>query len=134
MSSFAVRPVRKGHCGRGANALRSNRVNLWVAAPLGLICALLLLCPVELQAGKKKAESAPAVDSASARTRAYFDITKIVWPNPPAIPRIAFKDLYTGEKIDPSLYGKQKESRPGWTVWRERSPTTRRGSRTSPSN
>lgn len=39
--------------------------------------------------------------------KAYFDITKIVWPNPPAIPRIAFQDLFTGEKIDPSLYTKK---------------------------
>ena len=116
MLSFAVRPTRKGHCGRGANALRSNAANLWVAAPLGLICSLLLLCPVELHAGKKKADSAPAVDAANARTRAYFDITKIVWPNPPAIPRIAFKDMYTGEKVDPSLYGKHK----GKQTWMDR--------------
>ena len=45
--------------------------------------------------------------------KAYFDIAKIVWPNPPAIPRIAFKDLYTGQKVDPSLYT-QKGRKASW--------------------
>jgi len=45
--------------------------------------------------------------------KAYFDITKIVWPNPPAIPRIAFQDLFTGEKIDPDLY-KSKKHKQTW--------------------
>ena len=39
--------------------------------------------------------------------KAYFDITKIVWPLPPEIPRVAFKDIYTGEKVDPNLFTKK---------------------------
>ena len=41
--------------------------------------------------------------------KAYFDISKIVWPNPPAIARIRFLDLYTGEKIDPSQFEQEEE-------------------------
>ncbi len=48
--------------------------------------------------------------------KGYFDIAKIVWPNPPAIPRIAFKDLFTGEKIDPSLYAHKKRKQ----TWMDR--------------
>jgi len=29
-----------------------------------------------------------------------LDITKIVWPNPPEVPRVAFQSILTGQKID----------------------------------
>ena len=32
-----------------------------------------------------------------------------MWPNPPAIARIRFLDLFTGEKVDPNLFSKKKE-------------------------
>jgi len=67
-----------------------------------------LVSPPYLRAGKKKAETPAPVNPGEQRVKAYFDITKIVWPNPPAIPRIAFQDLFTGEKIDPTLYVKKK--------------------------
>jgi len=38
----------------------------------------------------------------------------MAWP--PGDPRIAFKDLYTGEKIDPSLYTKKAHK----TTWMDR--------------
>jgi len=63
-----------------------------------------LVSPAPLYAGKKKAETPAAVNPGEQRVKAYFDITKIVWPNPPAIPRIAFQNLFTGEKIDPGLF------------------------------
>ncbi len=66
--------------------------------------AFAVLLPTPLHAGKQKPDTQPPVKFGDQRQTAYFDITKIVWPNPPAIPRIAFKDLYTGQKIDPNLY------------------------------
>jgi DNA-binding beta-propeller fold protein YncE len=77
------------------------------AAALAGLFALPLLLPAPLQAGKKKTDTAPPASPADGRVTAYFDISKIVWPSPPAIPRVAFKDIYTGEKIDPSLFAKK---------------------------
>lgn len=73
---------------------------------LGILLTALLL-PVSLRAGKKKADAAPQVPVGERRVTGYFDVAKIVWPNPPASPRIAFQDLYTGQKVDPSLYVKK---------------------------
>ena len=62
-------------------------------------------------ADKKKSATSdgPALKPGDQRTVAYFDISKIVWPNPPAIARIKFIDLFTGEKIDPAKFDKSKE-------------------------
>ena len=77
------------------------------------LLALAFVLPAPLHAGKKRTDTAPPANPGEARVKAYFDITKIVWPNPPAIPRIAFQDLYTGEKVDPSLFT-QKAHKQTW--------------------
>ena len=83
---------------------------------IGLL-ALAFVLPVPLCAGKKKTDTTPPpVDPANQRITAYFDITKIVWPGPPEIARIAFKDIYTGEKIDPSLFTKKARKK----TWMDR--------------
>src|ERR1039458_7256169 len=72
------------------------------------LLALALVLPAPLRAGKQKNQPPPATASlGDQRVKGYVDIAKIVWPNPPAIPRVAFQDLFTGEKIDPSLYTKK---------------------------
>jgi DNA-binding beta-propeller fold protein YncE len=74
-----------------------------------LVLALLVAGPV--YAGKKK-KAGPAqepVNLGDVRTKGYFDISKIVWPNPPAIARIKFLDLFTGQKVDPNLFSKKAE-------------------------
>ena len=86
------------------------------AAALIVLQALAFVLPVPLRAGKNKANTPPPANLGDQRVRAYFDITKIVWPNPPAIPRIAFKELYTGEKIDPSLFTKKARKK----TWMDR--------------
>jgi len=91
--------------GRGKTGFWSRR-SAFAAALVGLL-ALPLLLPASLQAGKKKTDTAPPANPADRRVTAYFDLSKIVWPSPPAIPRVAFKDIYTGEKIDPSLFAKK---------------------------
>jgi len=82
-----------------------RRVKFGVAAVSLLSLAVVL--PAPLLAGKKKADAPPPAKLGEQRVKAYFDIAKIVWPNPPAIPRIAFQELFTGEKIDPDLYTKK---------------------------
>jgi DNA-binding beta-propeller fold protein YncE len=79
------------------------------------LLALVFVSPASLRAGKKKADAAPPpVNLGDQRVKAYFDITKIVWPSPPEIPRIAFKDIYTGEKIDESLLIIKKAHKKTW--------------------
>jgi len=92
-------------------AYRSNWARLRnLSAALVVLLAVLL--PHAAFAGKKK-PAAPDADAkpGDLRTTAYFDISKIVWPNPPAIARIRFLELYTGEKIDPALYDKKHEKK-----------------------
>jgi DNA-binding beta-propeller fold protein YncE len=87
--------------------LESLRRRTFTAAALGWL-VLALVLPAPLHAGKKKDDNPPApAKLGDQRVKGYFDVTKIVWPNPPAITRIAFKDLFTGEKVDPSLYAKK---------------------------
>lgn len=83
---------------------RLNRLlTIWTV--VGLILAVCLPCVAD----KKKAPPSPAQKLADQRTVAYFDISKIVWPNPPAVTRIRFVDLFTGQKIDPEMFSKKKE-------------------------
>jgi len=76
-----------------------------------VLLALLLVSAGPAYAGKKKkpAPAAAGPKLSEQRVKAYFDISKIVWPNPPAIPRIKFLDLFTGEKVDPNLFSKKNE-------------------------
>jgi len=77
--------------------------NVWTLALL----ALALLGTA--YADKKKPVATENVKLSDQRSKAYFDLSKIVWPNPPAIARIKFLDLFTGEKIDPNLFTKKNE-------------------------
>ncbi len=77
---------------------------------LTALLALTLICAGPAFGKKKKTAAAPEpVNLGDVRTKAYFDISKIVWPNPPAIARIRFLDLFTGEKVDPTLFSKKAE-------------------------
>ncbi len=74
-----------------------------------LLIGLLTLTVVLPAAGQSKKKKQPAADTipiGDQRKTGYFDISKIVWPNPPAIARIKFVDLRTGEKVDPNQFSK----------------------------
>ena len=82
--------------------------NLLAALALGL-----MLLPATALAGKKK-QPEPATGPKKP-DYVYFDISKIVWPNPPAVARIRFLNLFTGEKIDWSKYDKSnKKAKQKW--------------------
>jgi DNA-binding beta-propeller fold protein YncE len=87
-------------------------MNLSLAWPLTLALIGLVLwfvSPGSLYADKqKKATPAAPEKPGQQRVKGYFDISKIVWPNPPAIARIKFLDLFTGEKIDSKMFAKEK--------------------------
>jgi DNA-binding beta-propeller fold protein YncE len=80
------------------------------ARKLPVVVLLALLLTSSAFAGKKK-DPAPVEQPklGDQRSKGYFDISKIVWPNPPAIARIRFVDLFTGEKVDPNLFAKKAE-------------------------
>ena len=50
--------------------------------------------------GKGKRRNAAGADESLRRETVTFDISKIVWPNPPAIARIRFVNLLSGQRID----------------------------------
>src|ERR1035437_7424794 len=108
IESLASCAQRDRHCPqvRAGSGFAGPRRSIFYVSLLGLLLAL--MWPMPLRAGKNKA-AAPTgpVKPGDQRKTGYFDVAKIVWPNPPAIPRVAFQDLYTGEKIDPNLYTKK---------------------------
>jgi DNA-binding beta-propeller fold protein YncE len=76
----------------------------------GTLLAILVVLASSLCAAQKKAAAAAdTTKPGDKRIKAYFDISKIVWPSPPEIARVRFMDLFTGEKIDPSQFQKKKK-------------------------
>ncbi len=70
------------------------------------IALAVMLLPGAALAGKKKQAPAPDPKAPQKPQRFTFDFSKIVWPNPPAVARIRFLNLYTGEKVDWSKFDK----------------------------
>ena len=63
-----------------------------------LALALAMLCGIPSQAGaKKKKQKGGQIARPPATT---FDISKIVWPSPPELPRVEFQTILTGQRID----------------------------------
>jgi len=87
----------------------SSHINHRLTAAVLLTLALL---PGAASAGKKKDAAAP---TPQLQQRVMFDIRKIVWPNPPAIARIRFLEMYTGQQIDWSaLESNNKKPKQKW--------------------
>ena len=71
--------------------------------------AALSLCSLPVQAQKHSRKNGSSAEQNQKPTRLDFDIRKIVWPNPPAIARVKFETLFTGQQIDwTGLETKQK--------------------------
>src|SRR6266550_7985865 len=91
-------------------SLNSNRKRM------GTMLALLILLALALPAaGGDKKKKGNASSQQQLPKRVNYDISKIVWPNPPAIARVRFLQQFTGEKIDFNtvVNGKQKVKQ-GW--------------------
>ena len=83
--------------------MNTFRSNFTISEKSWMIPALLLavlLSAVPSQAQKKSNKNKATQDSSIAPKRVSFDVTKIVWPSPPEIPRVAFQTILTGQKID----------------------------------
>jgi DNA-binding beta-propeller fold protein YncE len=90
---------------------KSNRKQIWTA----LVLTALFAVALPAAAGDKKKKPASASDQQMPK-RVNFDISKIIWPNPPAIARVRFLQQFTGEKVDLSLFKQESKKKPkqGW--------------------
>lgn len=79
----------------------------------GMLALVLALAAFSLPALAKKKKAAAAADSPQQK-RIALDITKIVWPNPPAIARIRFVDILSGEKIDWAALKAPQKRKASW--------------------
>ena len=92
-------------------AYRLNSVGSWKVTA-GLVALLMLALASSAPAQSNKNKKATSTQTATAKPddkRVAFDLSKIVWPNPPAIARIKWKAQFTGEKIDPAAAKKAAE-------------------------
>lgn len=88
---------------------RSNSMPSRKMLPLLAALVTVALVGLPAQAQTKSAKKANVPSGEQQRQRTTFDISKIVWPNPPAIARIKFENILTGQKIDwAALESKQK--------------------------
>jgi DNA-binding beta-propeller fold protein YncE len=87
------------------------RPKTWVA--LAGLLVMVLSAPVADAQIKPKKNAKQAPDPFK-QQRLAFDVRKLVWPNPPAVARIKYVNLLTGEKIDWEALqppkGKKKQS------------------------
>jgi 6-bladed beta-propeller len=63
---------------------------------------------------QKKNKNAKSTDQTQQRKRIAFDINKIVWPNPPAIARVKFETILTGQQIDWAALGTTQKPKQSW--------------------
>src|ERR1700722_1778383 len=94
---------------------RSGFLALLVLLSLGLAS------PVSIFAGKKKKDAGPP------KPPQVIDYSNIVWPNPPAIPRIKYTTWYAAEKISQVEEGKDTKK----AKWMDRLAGTQHASQTS---
>ena len=73
-----------------------------------------LMCAVPSSAQKKSKKNTSTTDNSLVPKRISFDITKIVWPSPPEIPRVAFQAVLTGQKIDWAGLQSSKKPKQSW--------------------
>lgn len=83
----------------------------WVLLVLFVFVVLGPASPVQAQ---KKNKNSKASEDAQPPKRIGFDISKIVWPNPPAIARIKFENILTGQPIDWTALGAAKKPKQSW--------------------
>lgn len=81
-------------------------------ATTGLV-AMIFALPYGAVAQKKKKTDDTAQNQLPKRVN--FDLSKIVWPNPPAVARVKFVEQFTGQKIDFDVKAnKQQKPKQGW--------------------
>lgn len=93
-----------------------HRPNSMTSRPTFRVVAALVLCVVcgvAVQGKNKKHDEKAAVENGGPK-RVGFDIRKIVWPAPPAIARLKFENILTGQKIDWAGLDTKKKPKKSW--------------------
>src|ERR1019366_2829570 len=88
---------------------RPNRARK--ALPI-MFVLLALLVPTSSFAGKKKKPEAPAKPAAAPKPQ--IDVTKLVWPGPPNIPRVRYLEYFAGQKLDTTPASEQPKAKSSW--------------------
>ncbi len=84
---------------------------------LAVVLMLALASPVSLYARKKKqkTEAAPTQPGLEQMVDlSKIDISKLVWPQPPSIPRVRYTAYYAGMKIDRTPVAAKKKPKQTW--------------------
>jgi len=82
-----------------------------LAVVVWLLLALIVL-PCTAYAGKKKEQPAPAKPQKREPKLEDFDLSKIVFPNPPAIARVRTLGYFVGQKVEKDT--KKQKAKSGW--------------------
>lgn len=84
------------------------------AAVALLLMLLMAAFPASLLAagGKKKPKSDAAAKPAAERPQ--VDVTKLVWPSPPNIPRVRYVSYFAGMKMEVTADGEAPKQKSGW--------------------
>ena len=76
-----------------------------------LLALAALLFPVNTYAGKKKKQE-PVKPAEPPKPQ--IDISKLVWPAPPSIPRVRYLNYFAGQKIDYTPAAEQPKQKSSW--------------------
>ncbi len=84
------------------SAFRAHLLRNKITVVLALLLAWALASPVSICASDKKKTAAPATTDQPAEIvdLSKIDISKLVWPQPPSIPRVRYTTYFAGMKID----------------------------------
>ncbi len=88
----------------------SNRSRHALAA---ILLFVVVLSPAAF-AGNKKKKAAAAAAAPRAEPKPQVDITKLVWPTPPNIPRVRYTAYFAGMKLDTTPASEQPKQKSSW--------------------
>jgi len=80
------------------------------------VAALILasLFPTVALAGTKKKQAQADAAPAAAPAQPQVDISKLVWPEPPNIPRVRYSNYFAGMKLDYTPASEEPKKKSGW--------------------
>ena len=94
--------------------LRKNWLQTSRAAGVAIILiGFLLASPYSLLAGTKK-KNVPAAAKPAAPAKPQVDVTKLVWPGPPNVPRVRFISYFAGQPLDTTPAEEQAKPKSSW--------------------
>jgi DNA-binding beta-propeller fold protein YncE len=99
------------------SAFRAHSLRSKITVVLGLLMAWALALPVSSYAGnKKKTTTSDTTDQQPAEIvdLSKIDISKLVWPQPPSIPRVRYTTYFAGMKIDRTPAAQKAKPKATW--------------------